>query len=310
MRKGRTKAALFATAFSIALAWPGAARAWGPDGHDYIATVARDLLQQRNPAAAARFQAILAGNVLQFRGTNAETGRPATCNGYNLRQIASWPDCIRYTTERGGTAGYHFDDVPLCDAVPPPPPPDSYCAGRICATEGLEHFRRILADRSRPRAERAAALAWVIHIVGDLHQPLHTEDNGDDRGGGRVRVRIAAHTFERSFSAKTLHSVWDTPMVYAAVGEGAPAVLAVRAVVDAHGGDSAWAGPVVQDWVAESHRIAREAYRGLTPAPACGAGPTSANRVAAAYFDPFRDDVRNQLARASIRLAAILEDAL
>lgn len=311
MRIGKLKAAILSTTASIFLVWPMSAQAFGPDGHDYIATVARDLLQARNPAAAARFQAILANNVLQFRGTSTEEDRhPVVCNGRTLREIASWPDCIRYTLERRNTSGYHFDDVPLYDNVPPPPPPASYCENGKCASLGLEHFISILSDENRPRPERAVALAWVIHIVGDLHQPLHTADNGNDRGGGLVSVRIAPRTFERSFSAKTLHSIWDTPIVYASVGEGPDAIATIRARVDAMSGNSSWARPVVHQWVVDSHAIAQRAYRGLNPVPPAGIGATRADRVAIGYFTPFRDDMRDQLAKASVRLARILETAL
>lgn len=319
MRNRRRTFKLLAMAATIAIAWPSAAAAWGPDGHDYIASVARDLLHQRDPALEARFQALLAGNILRFQGTDTKTGRATICNGRNLREIASWPDCIRRTREQVRTGGFHFDDVRLCDEVPPPPPPASYCAGGLCASEGLRHFISILRDHHRSRHDRAVALAWVIHIVGDLHQPLHNEDNHDS-GGNFVATGIVAHTFTRNFSAANLHSVWDTPMVFAAVGEGNAAVAAVRAAADAHAGDPAWAGPavdgtpasavLVHNWVVGAHAIAQRAYAGLSPAPACDAGRTTAGRVGIAYFTPFNGDVRDQLARAAVRLTDILEQAL
>ena len=71
--------------------------------------------------------------------------------------------------------------------------------------EAIGRFERVLADRSAPRLERAQALKWLAHLVGDLHQPLHV-GRGDDRGGNDVLVLW--------FDEPTnLHDVWDSRMI-------------------------------------------------------------------------------------------------
>lgn len=296
-------------AAAAGLAWPGGALAWGPDGHEYIATVARDRLAARDPKLGGRFYALLKGNILHYVGKDKRTGQPATCEARNLREIASWADCVRYTTAYAGTAGYHFDDIGMCDDVAPAPPPlPAYCADGKCASEGLAHYIAILKDKKGSRRTRAEALAWVIHIVGDLHQPLHNETN-NDHGGNLVTITLAPNAIPgRTFSAANLHALWDTPMVFASVGSGAAAVATIRALADQHSAD--WAQNDVRTWVVEAHAIAKPAYHALPNAPACNAGAAAGGQITSAYVDPFKDQVREQLASAAIRLTDILADAL
>ena len=310
MRFRRRTSILFSVTAALALLSPGPARAWGPNGHDYIATVARDLLHGRNPAAEARFQALLRNDSIAFTGNDTKTGRQTVCHGRNLREIASWPDCIRRLRQTRNTGAFHFDDVPLCGDVPPPPPPfPAYCGNGQCATEALKEFIATLANRHAPRRERARALAWIIHIVGDLHQPLHNVDNHEDRGGNLVSITLAGDAFgTRHFSSDNLHSLWDTPMVFAAVGEGPAAVASVRSLADQHLTD--WRESDSRQWVIRAHAIAVTAYNTLPTPPACGAGAARGGRVTSAYVANLTDEVREQLAKGAIRLADIVEAAL
>lgn len=309
MRFRRRTSVLLSLTAALAVLAPAPARAWGPNGHDYIATVARDLLQSRNPAVEARFQALLRNDSIRFTGNDAKTGARTTCHGRDLREIASWPDCIRRLRQRQNTGAFHFDDVPLCGEVPPAPPPlPAYCDAGRCATEALKTFIHDVADHHLSRARRAQALAWIIHIVGDLHQPLHNVDNGNDRGGNLVSLSIASGAFARPFGADNLHSLWDTPMVFAAVGEGPAAVASVRALADQHLTD--WRESDTRQWVIRAHDIAVTAYRTLPTPPACGAGAAAGGRITGAYVANLADEVREQLAKGAIRLADIVEAAL
>ena len=71
-----------------------------------------------------------------------------------------------------------------------------------CASAQLERHLKILADKTATTRSRNEALKWIVHLVGDIHQPLHASDNAD-RGGNSVLVRGAAN----------LHSVWDVAVV-------------------------------------------------------------------------------------------------
>ena len=86
----------------------------------------------------------------------------------------------------------------MCGAVSPA----QICPGGNCASVQLERQLTILADRSQATKTRNKALKWIVHLVGDIHQPLHAADNAD-RGGNSVLVRGAAN----------LHAAWDVAIV-------------------------------------------------------------------------------------------------
>ena len=312
MRNNFCRIALLSGAMSLCLPVP--ALAWGPDGHDFIATVARDRLRVSDPALEAKLQDIFRNNALHFVGHDDENGASMSCNGRTLREIANWPDCIRRTREyKKKTGDFHFDDIPLCAGITPPPPPpprNSYCRYEKCASGQLPRYVAVLKSGTGTRFDRAAALAWVIHIVGDLHQPLHAEDNGDGGGNG-VKVRLDGPLIPgSSFRSGKLHGFWDTPMTVAAVGRGADAVTRIEQYITLHSGDTDWASPDPILWAGESHLIAQDAYKALNPVPGCNAGPVNDVVIPAAYAGDFAERVKGQLSRAAFRLTTALRDAL
>jgi len=314
MRFAGRKSILLSFSIATAMAWPSASFGWGQDGHEIIATTARDLLGARNPVIARHVDSILdmAHDRLLTQYTD-RNGRLHSCHGRTMREVASWPDCVRTFPGHGSTAGYHFDDVPLCDSVAPPPPPvPAYCLNDNCGSAQLPKFVRQLRNTHSTPRQRAEALAWIIHIVGDLHQPLHTETYGD-RGGNQVAITIApgANPGMRG-PANNLHSFWDKDLVFAAMhmtdGQTVQSIAALA--------QSTLTDRDPHLWVVEAHAIAQQAYDQL-PAPAyCpvpgGAhmGPSSGGQITAAYVTSFRGAVRDQLAHAAVRLANVLQSAL
>jgi hypothetical protein len=80
--------------------------------------------------------------------------------------------------------------------------------------ERLEHFKGRLADARVPASQRAIELAWVLHLVGDIHQPLHcsgrvtaTERDGD-HGGNDFELALLPEPNPRR-DRQSLHSYWD-----------------------------------------------------------------------------------------------------
>ena len=69
----------------------------------------------------------------------------------------------------------------------------------------LETQTRILANKRLPREQRVEALKFVIHFVGDIHQPLHCVDRNGDKGGNAQLV-----FYREQKAATNLHRVWDT----------------------------------------------------------------------------------------------------
>jgi hypothetical protein len=140
---------------------------WGQRGHHIVADIAGAHL---SPAAAAEVAALL----------DAESATPA------LRAVSTWADEIRATETYGLTAPLHFLNFPRdsCTYVPA-----RDCFQGRCVVGALEDNAARLADRGRSDAERAEALKWIVHLVGDVHQPLHAGYR-DDRGGNDVQLRF------------------------------------------------------------------------------------------------------------------------
>lgn len=163
-----------------------AVHAWGRQGHAIVAELAQRRL---SPAAEAEVERLLAPE-----HTTA------------LADIASWADELRDDPAREAlskaTARLHYinfraDD---CAYVPPRDCPDGQCV-----VGGLAHYTEVLADRSQPDAVRLEALKFVVHFVGDVHQPLHAGYR-DDKGGNAYQVQFQG-------KGSNLHSVWDSGLL-------------------------------------------------------------------------------------------------
>jgi hypothetical protein len=139
---------------------PARAFAWGGEGHRIVAEIAEQYLE---PGAARQIRELLAID-----------------NETTLSDVASWADQIR--PQRRETAPWHFVDIPV-SAQRYDAPRD--CRSDDCIVARLEQFIAALRqDSSKPPSrERLEGLKFVVHFMGDLHQPLHVSDNGD-RGGG------------------------------------------------------------------------------------------------------------------------------
>ena len=123
-------------------------------------------------------------------------------NHQDISEAALWADKIRYIPSFAYSKAWHYidaqDDPPRqCglnftrDCLPD--------AG--CAVSALVNQTGRVNDLSLDHWDRGQALRWVLHLIGDIHQPLHTE--AEDRGGNEIPVRFhGRHT--------NLHSVWDT----------------------------------------------------------------------------------------------------
>lgn len=166
-----------ALAFTIILASGLPAFAWGKLGHHLTAKLAERHLTDQAEAAV----------------------KELLDDGEGLATASMWAD----THQRGikGSAPRHYVNVPLDE----PRYDAKFCPAEGCIVSKITEFRTILKDKSKPRAERQQALRFLIHLVGDLHHPLHVGDNGD-RGGNSTQV----HFFKRG---SNMHAVWDTLLI-------------------------------------------------------------------------------------------------
>ena len=157
---------------------------------------------------------------------------------------SNWADEIR--DQRRDTGAWHYVDIPLT-AQGYDPRRD--CPDGDCVVAQIDKDLRILKDRSAGDDARREALRFLIHFTGDIHQPLHAEDD-DDKGGNQVRAEIGR---ERT----NLHRVWDLDVVEALGNDpGAIADGIARDLTPALRQD--WSSGTPARWANESHAIARE----------------------------------------------------
>ncbi len=254
---------LLAAALIYPLTGSVPAFAWAPQGHEIIAAIARAHL---TPAARAKSASLLGGDSM-------------------FVLVASWADEVR--DARSQTAPWHYVDIPL-DAKGYDPRRD--CPGGQCVVAQIEYDARKLGDANAAKPARAEALRFLIHFVGDVHQPLHAADHGD-HGGNDVIVHWGRQR-------GSLHHVWDQTVV-AALGADA---MTVAQNIDASltpGQRLRDSGGAPADWANESLADARVIY-----------GQINGPYLARDYAQRQRALVTDRLAKAGLRLAALLNKIL
>ena len=270
----RMSACLIARALApcvLLLLLPGVGLAFGDEGHELVGAIAAHEL---TPSARARVIALLATD---RSGLTADTSIPAE---------ATWADRARDATTRG----WHYVDLELHD-----PDLASACAGpESCIVTKIDEFRAALANPGTPAPERLRALQFLLHLVADLHQPLHAADD-HDRGGNTERVQAPGE------AEGSLHHYWDTVFV-AALGTDSTAV-ADRLLAQISPEDrQRWCAGTTSAWAWDSYAIARRRIYGELPRPdAAGRYELDPQYVAAATAI-----VRVQLERAGVRLGWLL----
>lgn len=249
------------------------ALSWGSEGHHIIARIAASEL---TPKASAAVADLLGGETLPSMVTAsmyADKIRPTR------RETAPW-HYVNIEIDSGG-----YDSVRDC-------PDDS------CIVAQIKHEEELIGDAAISKPVRAEALRFLIHFMGDLHQPLHCADN-HDRGGNMVRVVFQGEQ-------TNLHAVWDTAVVEA-LGGSEEAVAATLESKIKQNDRKAWSQGTAENWANETWAVARRFVYGSFP----GGGATDAPIILpSSYANVQRDVVARQLERAGVRLAEVLNRRL
>jgi hypothetical protein len=206
--------------------------------------------------------------------------------GDSLLTVCNWADHDGHDAVPG-SAPWHYVNVPL-DA---PRYSDRYCRGGGCVVAKIHQYRKVLADRHAPKAERARALLFFVHFVEDVHQPLHVGDNRD-RGGNDTQVQF--------FSVgENLHRLWDSTMLDDASRDEHEWVRRIEPLLTPDN-VAAWTKGSVESWADESLEAARKAYRDpRNPARTIVSG----DRLGREYAEASLPVIRLRLAQAGVRLA-------
>ncbi|MDI9072040.1 S1/P1 nuclease [Xanthomonas oryzae pv. oryzae] len=259
---------VIATAMAAALQ-PTTALAWGPQGHRLVARIAETEL---SPQARAQVAQLLAGE------------RDPTLHG-----VATWADELReHDPDLGKRSGpWHYVNLGEHDCAYSPP---RDCPDGNCVIAALDQQTALLADRTQPLDVRRQALKFVVHFVGDIHQPMHA-GYAHDKGGNDFQLQIDG-------KGSNLHSLWDSGMLndshlsddaYLQRLLALPTAATMSAVLP----------PPAAAWAQASCKIA------ITP----DVYP-SAHVLPSTYIATYRPIAETQLRIAGDRLAAILNATL
>lgn len=280
-------ASIGAAAAAFGLSAPAAA--YWEYGHE---TVARIAMANVRPATRTAVRRLLAqSGSLDTPECPANT--PATAS--------TWADCVKKIRNPDGKSrfgyayGWHFQDVNICQPFALAEP----CKDGNCVSAQITRDVATLRDRHASRKDKVQALVFLIHFVGDLHQPLHAGEKGD-KGGNDVAAtygRYAPPHFN-------LHSIWDGPLAERAATTGGSLVHRyaprVRAAIAA--GD-------VTDWSRESWQVAHDVvYASALHGDPCAPSPAHVT-LDDAQIDSLVPVARLQLERGGLRLAKLLDKA-
>ncbi len=243
--------------------------AWGPEGHDLIARIAE---AQLTPEVHAKVLAILGP-------------------GVSMASVASWADSIR--RQRPETGAWHYIDIPI-DKRHRDMARD--CAKGDCVVQKIEDFEAILRNPNAPATQRREALMFVIHFIGDMHQPLHSSDD-KDKGGNDKHVDFKGRQ-------TNLHSLWDSGLLGPMGSENALfPVLSAESMKHA----KKWSKGSVEDWAEQCHRVSVKIVYGALPKTT---DKTKPYVIDAAYEQKADPLIKEQIEKAGARLARVLNENL
>jgi len=303
-------------AAAFALLWAGltppAARAWNSTGHMTVASIAYDSL---TPATKARVDALLQRHrdyalwMSQMPAGYTDKAR------FAFMKASTWPDEIRKTPDDRPL--WHYEDIPIIAPGYTADPIELLPIKPNAETQIIAESD-VLASNAGTDAERAVALCWVEHLVGDVHQPLHATSlysplfpKGDKGGNGETLARgsVTGDPLLTAARPRKLHSLWDDLLgnskdpadiqKYAAALEApayAPATYPQLST-----------GKTVHDWLLESNALAKSTvYQNSTLPMTPGEGTKVTVALPPGYLAAAHTTANRQIALAGLRLAGTL----
>ena len=243
-------------ALATSLGAAPSARAWGCKGHQTVALIAEKHL---TPEARQFVEKLLGENPIDPKGKRyCGNATPDL-----MVDASTWPDDVRNERHNGP---WHYLDIPRGKHKGSL---EEYCGTDGCVTRAIEEQRAVLRDKAADPVKRAEAIRYLIHFVGDMHQPLHVINNGDN-GGNCVPVKYLHHEPlpnplhpEREDFSPNLHQIWDTEIVERDMEVSNPHRYADELDEKFHAESASWeaAGIHVENWAWEIHeRAETEVY--------------------------------------------------
>jgi S1/P1 Nuclease len=187
------------------------ANAWNKPGHMLSAAIAYQVLQQENPPTIEKVKTLLEkhpwyANQWQARFEDVSV---AERNLMMFMQAARWADEVRSNDKAQNRPPWHYINIPF-KPEGQPATVQIREPGPVNILSAMVENDGVVRNNSSDAERRAIALAWLFHLVGDVHQPLHTAQlftvdypNGD-RGGNEICVRVT-----QAGQPMNLHRFWD-----------------------------------------------------------------------------------------------------
>ena len=207
-------------------AYTTAALAWGPDGHSTIGILAINQLQ---PDARRELASIV-----------------SPLDKQTMVEACNWPDVIRETEEWAWSSRQHYINIPRGESAYLQP---RDCADGQCATEAIKRYAAELGNQKADPEKRKQAFAWLCHLIGDLHQPLHA-GFADDRGGNDFEIIYQGEQIN-------LHGFWDFDVIRQNADNWQELVGLLKPSPLYQAG-SGWSEKMVDEWTNESHQLAEQ----------------------------------------------------
>ncbi|KAF4668812.1 hypothetical protein FOL47_002860 [Perkinsus chesapeaki] len=272
------------------------ALAWGSDGHAVVAQLSQGRIKDETQDA-----------IDDIMG-----------KGVPMTNYSSWADDVKY-----GPDGYkwkwssplHYADTPDCHF--------NYardCKNDVCVAGGLKNYSRRVVDESLPLEQRQEALKFIVHFVGDAHQPLHV-GRTKDRGGNNIDVDLGFARHQHT----NLHSTWDSALLYELQGRGhrAPSepywTITEEAVSDELDKGGRYASDV-EEWIEDCEKYGLDAcidkWVDETAKAACdysykhvnGSAVRDNDYLPMDYYNGRIEVAKEQLAKAGVRLTWLLNN--
>jgi hypothetical protein len=222
----------------------------------------------------------------------------------SLSSVAVWADSVRNDPEYAHTYNWHFVDIPKSadtfdDArdcfLPKDKHPGANDDHQNCVVDRIVFFQKVLGDTNAARADRVEALKFLVHFVGDVHQPFHAV--GDFKGANLVQISEFGDS-DCPFAGKShpcnLHSAWDDGLIEHTGMTQAEYVAHLEDLITEKNMAAGTGDPV--KWANESHAAAKDAWL------------EQDDDLTEAYYKEQIKVVDERLALAGLRLAALLNN--
>jgi hypothetical protein len=268
----------------------------------------------------------MANKLLQSQPIDPALARYCSSQGLDLMADAStWADDLR--SSRPEASPWHYIDIPR--GAPRSAIAESCPASTGCVTSAIEHQMELLRNNGTDARVRADALRFIIHFVGDLHQPLHRVSN-NDLGGNCVPIDFFGNApVEKNPQSESygpnLHGIWDSGIIQQLKGAETVAEWAAALDHQFRSHADAWKeeGINVENWAWESHELANSVVYAKLPVaipvekPELVKGCSDDNHVSTRmlklheqvsqqYVDAVAPTIDQQIAKAGVRLAMVL----